>query len=104
MRACWVYAVQGKNFLRTIARLAQQRKELRIVADQFGAPTSATLIADSVVAIFKDGPERFRNRRTQADGLVHVAASGETSWHGFAGAIEGLRDRGVPLDSPLKNG
>jgi dTDP-4-dehydrorhamnose reductase len=98
VRTCWVYAAQGKNFLRTIARLAQERKELRIVADQFGAPTSAALIADSIVAMLKDGPEHFCNRRTQADGLVHIAASGETSWHGFAGAIiEGLRDRGVPL-------
>jgi dTDP-4-dehydrorhamnose reductase len=98
VRTCWVYAAQGKNFLRTIARLAQERKELRIVADQIGAPTSAALIADAIVAMLKDGPERFRNRRTEAGGLVHVAASGQTSWHGFACAIiEGLRDRGVPL-------
>jgi dTDP-4-dehydrorhamnose reductase len=98
VRTCWVYAAQGKNFLRTIARLAQERKELRIVADQIGAPTSAALIADAIVAMLKDGPERFRNLRTEAGGLVHVAASGQTSWHGFACAIiEGLRDRGVPL-------
>jgi dTDP-4-dehydrorhamnose reductase len=98
VRTCWVYAAQGKNFLRTIARLAQEQKELRIVADQIGAPTSAALIADSIVAMLKDGPERFRNRRALADGLVHLAASGETNWHSFSGAvIEGLRDRGVPL-------
>ncbi len=98
VRTCWVYAAQGKNFLRTIARLAQERKELRIVADQIGAPSSAALIADAIVAMLKDGPERFRNRRTEAGGLVHVTASGQTSWHGFACAIiEGLRDRGVPL-------
>src|SRR3984893_9610747 len=53
VRTCWVYAAQGKNFLRTVARLAQERKELRIVADQIGAPTSAALIAGSIVAILK---------------------------------------------------
>jgi dTDP-4-dehydrorhamnose reductase len=98
VRACWVYAARGKNFLRTIARLAQERKELRVVADQIGAPTSAALIADVVVAMLAGGVECFRNRRDHAEGLVHVAASGETSWHGFACAIvAGLKTRGVQL-------
>ena len=74
VRTCWVYAARGKNFLRTIARLAQERKELRVVADQIGAPTSAALIADAVGTMLAEGPERFRARRDQANGLVHVAA------------------------------
>jgi dTDP-4-dehydrorhamnose reductase len=96
LRTSWVYAAQGKNFLRTIARLASERAELRIVADQIGAPTSATLLADTVTSIVCGGLDHLRQRCEEAHGLVHVAASGETSWHGFACAIvEGLRARGV---------
>ena len=84
--------------MRTIARLAAERENLRIVADQIGAPTSASLIADSVVAMLKDGLEEFKSRTAAANGLVHLAASGETSWFGFATAIvDGLRSRGVSL-------
>jgi len=98
IRTSWVYAANGVNFLRTIARLARERKELRIVADQFGAPTSARTIADAVAGIIgKDGPP-LAERFAAAGGLVNVAASGETSWHGFAVAIvNGLRVRQVAL-------
>jgi dTDP-4-dehydrorhamnose reductase len=98
LRTSWVYAAQGKNFLRTIARLARERTQLHIVADQIGAPTTAALLADAVTAIMGEGLDRLRARCAQAQGLVHLTASGETSWHGFAGAIvEGLRARGVTL-------
>jgi len=98
VRTCWVYAARGKNFLRTVFRLARERKELRIVADQVGAPTSAVLIAETIGSILADGLERFRDQRDQAKGVVHLAASGQTNWHGFACAIvEGLKNRGVPL-------
>jgi len=98
LRTSWVYAAQGKNFLRTIARLARERKEMRIVADQIGAPTSAALIADAVTAMVSEGMDSLRERCAQAKGLVHFTASGETSWHGFACAIvDGLRARGVAL-------
>jgi dTDP-4-dehydrorhamnose reductase len=98
LRTSWVYAAQGKNFLCTIARLAQERKELRIVADQIGAPTSAVLLADAVTDIVADGIDHLRKRCAEANGLVHLTASGETSWHGFACAIiDGLRSRGITL-------
>jgi len=98
VRTCWVYAARGKNFLRTVARLAQERKELRIVADQFGAPTSAGLIAEALGKMLANGLERFREQRDQVNGIVHLAASGETSWYGFACSIvEGLKRRGVRL-------
>jgi dTDP-4-dehydrorhamnose reductase len=98
LRTSWVYAARGRNFLRTVARLASERAELRIVADQIGAPTSATLLADTVTSIVRVGLDHLRQRCGEAHGLVHVAASGETSWHGFACAIvEGLRARGVAL-------
>jgi len=98
VRTSWVYAAEGKNFLRTIARLARERSELRIVADQIGAPTSAALIGDVVTGMLSDGVEALRELCARAGGLVHLAASGETSWYGFACAIiEGLRARGVVL-------
>ena len=98
VRTSWVYAADGKNFLRTIARLARERSELRIVADQIGAPTSAALIGDAVAGMLSEGLEALRVRCARAGGLVHLAASGETSWHGFASAIvEGLKARGVAL-------
>ena len=62
VRTSWVYAATGVNFLRTVVRLAQERTELRIVADQFGAPTSARLIADSVSAIVADGGPSLARR------------------------------------------
>lgn len=96
VRTSWVYAAKGTNFLRTIARLAAERPELRIVVDQIGAPTSAQVIADSIATMIEasDLVRRF----AAANGLVHLATSGETSWHGFAGAIvDGLKARGAPL-------
>jgi dTDP-4-dehydrorhamnose reductase len=98
IRTSWVYAAKGRNFLRTIARLAQERKELRVVADQIGAPTSAALIADAVVAMLAPGPDVFDEHCATTGGLVHLAARGETSWCGFASAIvEGLKERCVSI-------
>src|SRR5262249_53202744 len=57
IRTSWVYAARGANFLRTILRLARERKELRIVADQIGAPTSAPLIAETVARLMSGGRE-----------------------------------------------
>jgi len=99
IRTSWVYAASGVNFLRTIARLAKERRELRIVADQYGAPTSARLIADTVTSAIIQGPEKtVVERFAAAAGLLHVAARGETTWYGFAVAVvHGLKARGVPL-------
>ena len=98
VRTSWVYAATGANFLRTIARLARERDELRIVADQIGAPTSARLIADAVAKIVGDPGSALVERFRAGRGLVNVAAAGETSWHGFATAIvEGLKARHVAL-------
>jgi dTDP-4-dehydrorhamnose reductase len=98
VRTSWVYAAAGANFLRTIARLARERDELGIVADQIGAPTSARLIADAVAKIVGKGGQPLVERLHASHGLVNVAAAGETSWHGFATAIvEGLKARHVAL-------
>lgn len=81
-RTSWVFGLHGKNFIKTILRLASERSELKIVADQFGAPTGAALLADTSTHIaaryLRDGSENF------PFGLYHLAAAGETSWHGFA--------------------
>jgi dTDP-4-dehydrorhamnose reductase len=98
VRTSWVYAATGRNFLGTIARLAAERSELRIVADQYGAPTPAGLIADALVQILKGEKTTIVQRFAAVDGLVHLAASGITTWHGFAEAIvQGLRARGTHL-------
>ena len=106
IRTSWIFAATGRNFLTTIARLARQRPELRIVADQFGAPTSARSIAEGLVAMLSGVSTRedetlvemIEQRFYEADGLVHMSTSGETTWHGFAGAIVGaLRARGISL-------
>jgi dTDP-4-dehydrorhamnose reductase len=98
VRTSWIYAASGTNFLRTIIRLAKDRRELRIVADQIGAPTSAALIADVIAGIIGAGGTRLARRFAASDGMVNLAASGETSWYGFAVAIvDGLKARGVAL-------
>lgn len=79
LRTAWVYATHGQNFLRTMLRLAAERDELRVVADQLGSPTPAWLIADVTAAILVHG--------IVEPGVRHIVAGGETSWHGFAEAI-----------------
>jgi dTDP-4-dehydrorhamnose reductase len=98
VRTSWIYAAQGRNFFRTIASLASQRSELRVVADQVGAPTSAAIVANGVVQILGTSIDDLPRRCAAARGLVHLAATGTTSWHGFAVAIvHGLKARGAPV-------
>lgn len=98
IRTSWVYAARGANFLRTIARLAKERRELRIVADQFGAPTSARLIAEVVASMLPQDLGALVERFAASGSVANVAGSGSTTWHGFAVAIvQGLEARGVTL-------
>lgn len=98
IRTSWLYAARGANFLRKIAAVARTHAELRIVADQIGAPTSAGFVADAVSAMLEGGLQQFRRKAESATGIVHLAASGEASWHSFATEIVGgLRSRGVSL-------
>ncbi|MCA6107128.1 dTDP-4-dehydrorhamnose reductase [Bradyrhizobium cenepequi] len=97
-RTSWIYAAKGANFLRTIARLAGERKELRIVADQIGAPTTASAIADAIVGIMLPNVLDLNALFVRSGGVVNLVCAGETSWHGFASAIvAGLRSRRVEL-------
>lgn len=79
-RTSWVHAPRGRNFVRTMLRLAAERDHLRVVADQHGAPTSAELIAD----VTAQAVAAIGRGRAPASGVYHLAASGETSWHGLA--------------------
>lgn len=79
LRTAWVYALHGRNFLRTMLRLGAERDGLRVVADQFGSPTPAWLVADATAAILRHG--------VVESGVRHLVAGGRTSWHGFAEAI-----------------
>ena len=93
LRTSWVYGARGKNFLLTILRLARQRPELRIVADQVGSPTSAREIATATVRILESrlgGPKDALSGAVSGDffsGIYHMTAGGVTSWFGFARAI-----------------
>jgi dTDP-4-dehydrorhamnose reductase len=98
LRTSWVYGAAGKNFLCNIAGLALARRELRVVADQIGAPTSAALVAAFAAELIEQHSANLAAGFAKADGLCHLATTGLTSWHGFASAIvDGLRCRGVPL-------
>ena len=79
LRTAWVYAAHGKNFLLTMLRLAGDRDELRVVADQFGAPTPAAWIADATSALLHHG--------VAESGTWNLTTQGQTSWHGFASSI-----------------
>ncbi|MBX9845637.1 MAG: dTDP-4-dehydrorhamnose reductase [Xanthobacteraceae bacterium] len=97
VRSSWIYHRTGTNFLRTIARLAAERDELRIVADQIGAPTSAALIGATLTDLLRKFSGDFSALATASGGTLHLAASGTASWHDFATAIvAGLKARGRP--------
>ncbi|WP_053181071.1 dTDP-4-dehydrorhamnose reductase [Pseudomonas thivervalensis] len=93
LRTSWVYSTEGRNFLLTMQRLLQERPQLRVVADQVGAPTWAGTIADSTAQLI----ERWQAGQAGAWGTYHLTARGETSWFGFAQAIgENLLERHKP--------
>jgi dTDP-4-dehydrorhamnose reductase len=88
-RVAWVYSTEGRNFLLTILRLATQREELRIVNDQFGAPTTSKEIAKATTQILLQ-IRAMGNKSlslTGVSGVYHMTAAGETTWFDFAEAI-----------------
>jgi dTDP-4-dehydrorhamnose reductase len=97
-RTSWVYAANGNNFLKTMLRLAKDRETLNVVADQWGAPTGAELIADvTAQALQKVLAEAIGATGTLATpfaGTYHLAAAGGVNWHGYAShVIERARQR-----------
>jgi dTDP-4-dehydrorhamnose reductase len=86
LRTSWVYASRGSNFLKTILRLAAERDELRIVADQIGSPTWARVIAGATAHIVKQSVMERKLDQFYSD-IYHLTCKGSTSWHGFAEQI-----------------
>jgi dTDP-4-dehydrorhamnose reductase len=107
LRTSWVFSAHGQNFVKTMLRLARERDELRVVADQFGRPTPAAELARVILEL----AERFAAGEALAWGTYHVAGAGSCNWHAFAEAIvaeqaelTARRPRVVPIttqDYPL---
>ena len=96
-RTSWVYSVRGKNFAKTMLRLAKERDELKVVADQFGVPTSAELISDITLLAIYDF-EYIAQNTEKMTGTYHLTPTGEISWHGFAKyVISKTQEHGVKL-------
>jgi dTDP-4-dehydrorhamnose reductase len=98
-RTSWVYGARGNNFAKTMLRLAKDRPELNVIADQIGAPTGADLIADiTAVAIRKALVD------PSVAGIYHLAADGFTSWHEYASLVVDYgRDNGLPIEAKVVN-
>jgi dTDP-4-dehydrorhamnose reductase len=102
-RTSWVYGGRGKNFLKTILRLAAERPELRIVDDQVGAPTWSRDLADATRKIIEQLASQSSSAKASLGealgdrrGIYHMTAAGSVSWYGFAAAIlEETAKRGV---------
>jgi dTDP-4-dehydrorhamnose reductase len=93
LRTSWVYGARGGNFARTMLKLAAERDALNVIADQFGAPTGAELLADVTAHTL------LRTRATPGlGGTYHCVASGETHWQGYASfVIEWARAHGAAI-------
>lgn len=84
-RTSWVYGIRGRNFLTTIRRLAAERDEIRIVADQRGVPNWCRVLAEATTRVVAGGTAAMAERA----GLYHMSSTGDASWYEFARAIVG---------------
>jgi len=101
-RTSWVYGMRGKNFLLTMLRLAKEREELRVVADQHGAPTWSRTIADVSAQVLSQAHAGGREWWRQNSGIYHLSSQGQTNWCDFTRAIleeAGSSCRVVPISS-----
>ena len=96
LRTSWLYGAGGVNFLETMLRLGRERDALRVVNDQWGAPTSVTVVAGAVATILGQAAGDPVALLRAKGGLCHITCQGATTWHGFATAIfEEGRKRGL---------
>lgn len=94
LRTSWVYG-EGGNFIRTMLRLAKERKTLKVIANQYGVPSSATWLAEVSLALTLDENSQLRQFPS---GIYHAVPSGETTWHALAGhAVQAALDAGAAL-------
>ena len=93
-RTSWVYG-EGGNFIRTILRLAKERQTLKVIADQYGAPSSARWLAEVSLALTLDENNQLRQF---SSGIYHAVPSGETTWHALAcHTVQAALDAGAVL-------
>lgn len=100
LRTAWVYARSGQNFLLTVLRLASTREELRIVNDQFGAPTSARCIAQATARLIANCGTDAGVWFAQHSGTYHLTSAGETTWYEFAVEILNATMHMIPHGAP----
>lgn len=81
LRSSWIFGSHGNNFLKNILRLIQDKESLKIIADQWGRPTSASMLAD---VTFKIVDAILKNQNFKDYGIYHVASENETTWHQYA--------------------
>jgi dTDP-4-dehydrorhamnose reductase len=87
LRTAWVYGVRGHNFLLTMLRLMRERELVRVVDDQFGAPTWSRLIAEATALMINCSTEGGLFQAKERSGIYHLTCAGRTSWYEFARAI-----------------
>ena len=85
LRTAWVYSPFGRNFVKTMLRLASAREEVPVVADQHGSPTSALDIADGIMKICRNLLTQPHDKSLR--GVFHMTGAGATTWAEFAGAV-----------------
>jgi dTDP-4-dehydrorhamnose reductase len=95
VRTSWVYSHEGKNFVRTMLRAADEKTELRIVNDQLGCPTSSQDLARALLCAAN------LMMKSYVSGTYHFCNAGETSWFDFAAAIFDLRNSAQPKLIPI---
>jgi len=93
IRTAWVYGVHGNNFVKTMIRLARERDEVRVVADQYGSPTSAADLASAIWTVV----DSILQGRETTWGTYHFCGSGVTTWYGLAAAVIERAGRHTPL-------
>ena len=97
-RTSWVYG-EGGNFIRTILRLAKERQTLKVIADQYGVPSSARWLAEVSLALTLDEKNQLRQFPS---GIYHAVPSGETTWYALAcHAVQAALDAGAALQLHL---
>jgi dTDP-4-dehydrorhamnose reductase len=95
LRTAWVYSPFGRNFVKTMLRLASAREEVTVVADQHGSPTSALDIADGILKICRNLLSRPQDKSLR--GVFHMTGTGAATWAEFAAAVfSESRGRGGP--------
>jgi dTDP-4-dehydrorhamnose reductase len=96
VRAAWLYGIDGRNFVKTILKLAREKTHLRVVNDQYGSPTSAADLAD---VLLKMATLLIKKSANDLWGTYHYCGQGITNWHEFAGTILTLAKPHLPLQA-----